>query len=146
MKTFILIITFAIGLAFDCAAQLTINPVISGGTNQVATGTTNAYSLPSIVNTRANKLSIQCTGRLTVNTNSTVLFQFDASNDNANWHSNYTSVTLTCSTTNLTSVISNLDLTGIPFLRLSTIANTNLAGTFTNITVYTVSKTGTSGN
>jgi hypothetical protein len=110
---------------------------LNGGTNVVASNTTNTYTYP-IPTTRNGDVAIQIAFKLTTVGTSNVVAGFDFSNDATNWFSAGALVTAGNGTTVVANG-TNIDTRAFGYLRLNYVSNTNNASAVTNLQIlYTV--------
>jgi hypothetical protein len=124
------------------AEAQSVQPVLTGGTNVISSNTLVRYSTPVISVNRGRYVALVTTFNLKDGNGITnVTFKFDASIDQAYWHSNYITwgVPATSTTTNTTGT--NIDIGSFCYLRLNSITNGNDT-VLTNLVLRAIQKSG----
>jgi len=131
----------------EAKAQTTVNPIMNGGTNNVAVNSTNTYTAGALCiaeGAASQFTAIQISYAFhvaPVGDSPSVTFTLKRSLDNSNWENTAFHTLLATGNTNTTIWITNLAPCSVPYLCVSEIRNTNSA-VITNITVKAASKPG----
>lgn len=147
MKRFTVFITAMLALAFGANGQSYVNDTITStlvSTYSVAATTTNTTIASSNIIaavTRSSYVTLQPIFKLQGAGSSAVVFVFDESTDGSTWESAAHTVSITADTTNQVTLVQNVQLEGIGFLRLGAVRNPN-ASAVTNMSVKISYKTG----
>lgn len=146
MKTLIALTLAAVALV--CAtpnvnAQVDTGPVANliGGTNRILLATSNVYTA-DIPAQRGSQVAIQCSFKMTgAGATSNIWWYVDASVDGSTWNPRVH--TLGAAANGTTQVIfqTNINVGAMPFLRLSSVYNTNTIAV-TNLDMRYAIKTG----
>lgn len=147
----LIIMAAIIAFAFDAQAQqYTVTTLLNGGTNNVAGASTNSYSsatyvVPGIA--KYSDVAIQISGKGLDATNAAAWsVVFDKSVDGVTWGNNSPlTIAVTPAGTAVRTVVTNITLGPIGYLRLNSILNLSSADAITNITVKVAVKPKTSG-
>jgi hypothetical protein len=116
------------------------NTLTSGSTNDVRALTTNTLNKVMEV-TQYKEVGLLLSFKMTGAGTSNVVFRLDESLDGSTWGSNQRLVfALAGNGTTAVNFITNINTTGIGYLRLTSADNTNASGTFTNVTVVISTK------
>jgi hypothetical protein len=144
-----LLLTFVALVAFIALSNITSyaqayslqTTSLNGGTNNVATATTNTSFAVTLVGTRSTVMGVQARFKLNGAGTDSIVFKFDHSIDGTNWKAAGTSLTVAGNGTNEVTGNTSVALGGIGYLRLSTVENPS-SSSVTNLYLTYVTKNG----
>lgn len=113
--------------ALAAHGQANLQTILDGGTNNVAGSSTRTFSdtlIPAVVNTN---IALQATFNLVSAGTANVTFKFDISADGVLWESNRVTWGVPATGTTTNSILTNIEVGAMCFLRLNTIADGNAA-------------------
>jgi hypothetical protein len=114
---------------------------LNGGTNNVATATTNTSFAVIMPCVRSTVIAPQVTFKLNGAGTDTIVFKFDHSVDGSNWKSAGTSLSVAANGTTLVTGNTSIAAGGIGYIRLSTVENPS-SSSVTNLVLKYATKNG----
>lgn len=132
-----------LAVAIPARAGLQADVTLTGGTNNCAAVTTNAYHTGSFANVTSREVSLQLSCNMSNVVATTIPYTLDTSDDNVLWATNAIVITsaATIGGSNVVSVVAT-NFGGTAFFRFGEFRNTNVSYYATNITFKVFTKPG----